>query len=79
VVEIEVRKEKYMDPDSNYNDEQKETSNSVPNDRHVFESNGIRRDSIDLDTYNRFLIESEFRIILPCVILFWIIFFLFGK
>ena len=56
------------------NDEQKEISHNLLNDCNVCESDGVRRASINVDTINRFLIESQFRFVLPCSVILWTIF-----
>ena len=56
--------------------EQKKTINNIPDAGSICESTGIRRDSIDIDSINRFIIESQFRFILPCSILLWTVFLL---
>ncbi len=70
-----------MDPDSYPDDKRKKTktSNTLLDDRNVSESIWIRRYSIELNQINRFLLESQFRYVLPGGILFWSLFLLFGK
>jgi hypothetical protein len=68
-----------MDSESyvcNEEDKQTATSDSISNYRDVLKSPRIRRDSVDFDRINRFLIKCEFGIILPCSLIFWIIFLL---
>jgi hypothetical protein len=56
--------------------EQKKNSNSLSDGWNVRKSDGVRRSSIDVDTLNRFLVESQFRFILPCSIFLWALFLL---
>ena len=58
-------------------DEQKENSYHLSNDRNVRKSNGVRRSAIDVDSFNRFLVESQLRFVLPCSVLLWVIFLFF--
>jgi hypothetical protein len=61
----------------NEGDKQKETGDTIPDDRNVSKSIRIRRSAISVDQINRFLMECEFGYVLPCGILFWIIFLIF--
>jgi hypothetical protein len=68
-----------MDSESyicNEEDKQTAASDSISNYRDVPKSSRIRRDSVDFNKINRFLIKCEFGIILPCSLIFWIIFLL---
>jgi hypothetical protein len=68
-----------MDSESyvcNEEDKQTATSDSISNDSDVSEPFRFRRSSTDFDKINRFLIKCEFGIILPCSLIFWIIFLL---
>jgi len=60
------------------NEEDKQTapSDRISNHRDVPKPTRIRRDSIDFNQINRFLIKCELGIILPCSVIFWIIFLL---
>lgn len=62
-----------------FNNEQKENSNILSGFCDVAEPIRVRRCSIDVDTINRFLIESQFRFVLPCGVILWFIFLLFWK
>jgi hypothetical protein len=72
-----------MDSEScNLNNEQgkqKKVSNSVSDDRDVSEPFRIRRGSIDVDRFNRILLECEFGYVLPCGIILWTLFLIFWK
>lgn len=67
-----------MDSDSkNEKGNKTKISNIISDGRDVPEPDGFRCGTIDLDTFNRFLIRCEFGYVLPCSVLFWIIFLLF--
>lgn len=72
-----------MDSEScNLNNEQgkqKEVSNSISDDRDVSEPTRFRRSSIDVDGFNRILLEREFGYVLPCGIFLWTLFLLLWK
>jgi hypothetical protein len=84
-VDYNSKNENFMEADpgtkpltkKTFNNEQKENSNHLSNGRNVRESFRIRRPSIDVDTINRFLVESQFRFVLPCGVLLWVIFLFF--
>ena len=52
----------------NTENEQKKTINDIPTFGHVFKPDGVRRNSDNIDQINRFLIKSQFIIVLPCSI-----------
>jgi len=58
--------------------EQKEIVYDFSNDSNVRKPIRIRRYSVDADQLNRFLVESQLCIVLPCGIILWIVFLLFG-
>ena len=62
-----------MDPDSYTNDKRKQTKSSdfMSYDRAFLESLRIRRNPVELDKINRFIIESQFRYVLPGGILLY--------
>jgi len=72
-----------MDSEScNLNNEQgkqKEVSNSISDDRDVSEPSRIRRSSIDVDRFNRILLECELGYVLPFGIVLWTLFLIFWK
>lgn len=61
----------------NIKNEQKETSNPLLDGGNVRKSDGVRRSAINVDTINRFLIESQFSFVLPCSVFLWVIFLFF--
>ena len=59
------------------NDKNK-TSNIVSNVGDVLQPLRVRRNSDNADEIDRFLLRSQFSIILPCGILLWTLLLLFG-
>jgi len=66
-----------MDSGPSIKHEETKTSNDFPNVGNVPESVWFRRDSDVVNQFNRLLFWSQFSFVLPCGILFWIIFFIF--
>ena len=64
---------------NNEQGKQKEVSNSISDDRDVSEPSRIRRSSIDVDRFNRILLECELGYVLPCGIVLWTLFLIFWK
>jgi hypothetical protein len=62
----------------NEEDKQKQISNDFSDDRDVFKSFWIRRTSGDFDTVDRFLLECELGLVLPCGIFLYALFLLLG-
>jgi hypothetical protein len=58
--------------------EKTKTSNIVSNDGDVLQSVRVRRDTNNVNEFNRFLLRSQFSFVLPCGILLWVIFLIFG-
>lgn len=58
--------------------QKQKTINNIPDGGNVLQSIWIRRDSITIDQVNRILWESELGFVLPCGILFWALFLIFG-
>jgi hypothetical protein len=69
-----------MDPDSYTNDKRKQTKSSDPMsyDWALLESIRIRRNPVELDKINRFIIESQFRYVLPGGIILYALFLFLG-
>ena len=68
-----------MDSDtSEIKNDKAEVSNIIPDAWNVFQPFWLRRHSTIIDKVDRILLRSEFGFVLPCGILFWIIFLLFG-
>lgn len=66
-----------MEGDSNDKGNKTKTSDSISDGGHVSEPDGFRCGTIDLDTFNRFLIRCEFGYVLPGSLLLWTLFLLF--
>jgi hypothetical protein len=71
----------FMDSEScteikNEEDKQKQISNDFSDDRDVPKSLWIRRTSGDFDRVDRFLLECELGLVLPCGILLYALFLL---
>ena len=64
---------------NNEQGKQKEVSNSISDDRDVSEPARIRRSSIDVDRFNRILLECELGYVLPFGIVLWTLFLIFWK
>ena len=71
-----VKKFMDSDPSSKTQNEKSKNSHNLPDGGNVLQSTWIRRSSVDLDSINRFIIESQFKFVLPCSILLWIVFLL---
>ncbi len=67
-----------MEPGPSLKNEKTKNSNIIPNDGNVLQPLRVRRDTINADENNRFLLESQFSFVLPCGFLFWIILLIFG-
>jgi hypothetical protein len=62
-----------MDSGPSIRNDKTKTSNSISNVSSVLQSFRIRRDTDIVNEFNRFLLWSQFGVVLPCGILFWII------
>lgn len=65
-----------MDSGPSIRNDKTKTSNTISNVSDVLQSSGIRRDTDTANEIDRFLLWSQFGVILPCGILLWIILFL---
>ena len=72
----------HMEPGPSIKSRQKNDKTKISNIKSnvgdVFQPLWIRRYSDNADELNWFLLQSQFSFVLPCGILFWIIFLLFG-
>ena len=68
-----------MEPGPSLRNEKRKISNTIPNVRNVLQSIWVRRYTDNVDEDNRIVFRSQFGFVLACGVLFWTLFFIFGK
>lgn len=74
-MESDSRNEQELTKDQNDGEpESGKMGNTISYFRDIFQPIWIRRNSIDINQIDRFLIWSQFGFVFPCGIMFWVIF-----